>query len=163
MVKMGKILAVIMILGGVFIFPATAETEWSQTRIDLQGIYMPHLREMGYLPSVDDDGDIQFKVSGVNYFIIIDEEDLQFFQVYMGFSLGDITREAAVNAANEANRKSKVAKVSISLPESERVVVSITVELLLNDRWDFAPVFSRALSLIRNAENNFIRLLDDNL
>ncbi|MCL2441909.1 MAG: YbjN domain-containing protein [Treponema sp.] len=161
MVKMGKIIAVIMILGGVFLFPLAAETEWSQERIDLQGIYIPHLREMGYLPDTDNDGDIQFKVSGVNYFIIIDDKDLEFFQVYTAFRLPDITWESAINAANEANRTSKVAKISLRPELNEEgeiagVIVSITAELLLNDPWDFAPVFSRVLSLIRNAETNFI-------
>jgi len=154
------IITFILIFGLFFVLPAfsqTAEIEW--TREDLQSVYMEHLRTEGYMPSVDVDGDIQFKVSGDNYFIIVDENDLQFFQIYTGFSLGIISREDALNAANSANRLSKVAKVSISSDESLRIIVSITAELLLDDPVDFIPIFTRALSLIRNAENNFIRQL----
>jgi hypothetical protein len=154
MSKTGKILTAIFILGGILIFPAVSQQQW--TRADLQSIYMEYLRQEGYVPSVDVDGDIQFKVAGDNYFIIIDDTDLQFFQVYMGFSLDDISQQDALNAANYSNRRSKVVKVALS---SEGKIVSITAELLLNDPRDFVPVFSRAISLIRNAENNFMAQL----
>jgi len=150
MAKMSKILIAAIILGIFCIFPAFSQSEWKKS--DLQSIYLEHLRQEGYVPSVDIDGDIQFKVSGDNYFIIIDENDLQFFQIYMGFSLGSIPTQDAFNAANFSNRRSKVAKTSIS---SDGRVASITVELILNDPRDFVPVFSRALSLIRNAESIF--------
>jgi hypothetical protein len=153
MVKMGKILTAIIVFGIFFIFPAVAQSEW--TKIDLQSIYMEYLRNEGYVPSVDDAGDIQFRVSGDSYFIIIDENDIQFFQIYMGFSLRDANREDVLNAVNESNRRSKVAKLSVSPVDSERIIVSITVELLLNDPRDFIHVFPRAISLIRNAENIF--------
>jgi hypothetical protein len=154
MAKIGKILAAIFILGGFFVFPADSQQMW--TKEDLQSVYIEHLRQEGYVPSVDIDGDIQFKVAGDNYFIIIDDNDLMFFQVYLGFKLDDISPQDALNAANYSNRSSKVVKVTFS---SERKVVSITAELLLNDPKDFIPVFKRAISLIKTAENNFMAQL----
>jgi hypothetical protein len=154
MAKIGKILTAIIILGGIVVFPAASQQRL--TRLDLQRIYTDYLRQEGYVPSVDKDGDIQFKVAGDSYFIIIDDIDLQFFQIYTGFSLGDVSLQDALNAANYSNRSSKVVKVAFS---SERKVVSITAELLLNDPKDFIPVFSRAISLIRNAEKNFMAQL----
>jgi len=151
MAKIGKIFLAIFIFGGIFVFPAVSQQQW--TREDLQNIYMEYLRNEGYVPSKDCDGDIQFKVGGDTYFIIVDENDLQFFQVYMGFKMDKISTEDALTAANYSNRTSKVVKVSFS---QDRKVVSITAELLLNDPKDFIPVFSRAISLIKNAENNFI-------
>jgi len=153
MSKAGKILIAILILGGIFVFPAASQ-QWSKE--DLQNAYMEYLRQEGYIPTVDADGDIQFKVAGDTYFIIVDEKDLQFFQVYTGFKMDTVTQEAALNAANSSNRSSKVVKVAFS---PDRKVISITAELLLNDPKDFIPVFSRAISLIRNAENNFMAQL----
>ena len=153
MKKTGIIFAFIMI---VFIFPVSAQEGW--TKADLQSIYMEHLRQEGYLPSIDDDGDILFKVSGDNYFIIINDDDIQFFQIYMGFSLGSISAQDALGAANISNRRSKVAKVAIS---SDGKIASITAELLLENPDGFVPVFSRALSLMRNAERNFMAQLAD--
>jgi len=151
MAKIGKIFMAIFILGGIFVFPAVSQQQW--TREDLQSIYMEYLRQEGYLPSIDDDGDILFKVAGDTYFIIVNENDLQFFQVYMGFKMDTISPENALTAVNSSNRSSKVVKVAFS---PDRNVISITAELLLNDPKDFIPVFSRTISLIQNAENNFI-------
>jgi len=156
MSKFGKILITILILGGIFVFPAVSQQQWTKT--DLQNAYMEFLRQEGYLPAVDEDGDIQFKVAGDTYFIIVDENDLQFFQVYTGFKVDAISQEAALNAANSSNRSSKVVKVAFS---PDRKVISITAELLLNEPKDFIPVFSRAISLIRNAENNFMTQIKD--
>ena len=152
-------IAVFMIIFGIFVtFSAAAQN--GHTKEELQNIYTDYLHREGYMPLIDIDGDIQFKVSGDNYFIIVDDRDIQFFQIYTGFSLGIISREDALNAANNTNRLSKVAKVSISSDDSHQIIVSITAELLLNDPEEFVHVFSRALSLIRNAENNFLRQLD---
>jgi hypothetical protein len=152
--KIGKILLAILILGGIFIFPAASQSQWA--RADLQKIYMDYLRQEGYTPAVDEDGDIRFKVAGDTYYIIIDENDLQFFQIYMGFNLGAISQQEALNAVNNSNRRSKVVKIALS---SDGKIVSITAELLLNNPRDFMPVFSRAISLIKNAENNFMAQL----
>ncbi|MCL2230095.1 MAG: hypothetical protein FWC01_03295 [Treponema sp.] len=151
MAKTGKILAAIIIYGLFFCVQTFAQGP-ELNKADLQSIYVAHLQREGFLPTVDTDGDIQFKVGGVNYFIIIDENDIQFFQIYMGFNLGSFEVEDAMQAANIANRRSKVAKVTVS---PERMVVSITIEILLNTPTEFAPIFARSLSLIRNAENIF--------
>jgi hypothetical protein len=153
MAKICKILLAVLIFGGIFVFPAVSQG-WTKT--DLQNTYLEYLRQEGYPPTVDRDGDIEFKVAGETYFIIVDENDLHFFQVYRGFSLEAISAESALNAANYSNRSSKVVKVAFS---PDRRVVSFTAELLLNDPKDFIPVFSRAISLIRNAENNFMTQL----
>jgi len=154
MAKAGKIFLAIFIFGGIFVFPAVSQQQW--TKESLQSIYMEYLRQEGYQPSIDSDGDIRFKVAGNNYFIIVDEKDIQFFQVYMGFKMETTSPENILTAANYSNRSSKVVKVAFS---QDRKVVSITAELLLNDPKDFIPVFSRAISLIQNAENNFISQL----
>lgn len=122
------------------------------SKTDLQEMYVEYLRQEGYLPSIDDDGDILFRASGSNYYIIIYEDDPQFFQILLQLNLGSISLETALNAANYASRRSKVAKVFIS--ESGRYA-SITAELIFYKPEDFKPIFSRALRLISNARENF--------
>ncbi|WP_461256185.1 hypothetical protein [Treponema sp. R80B11-R83G3] len=151
MAKIGKIFLAIFIFGGIFVFPAVSQQQ--VTREGLQDIYMKYLQQEGYTPEKDNEGDIKFKISGDTYYIIVDEEDIQFFQIYMGFKMKDISPENALTAANNSNRISKVVKVTFS---PAREVVSITAELLLNEPNDFIPVFSRAISLIQNAEYNFM-------
>ena len=175
MSKFAQIFTVILIFGVFLAFPASAqevalasttastvpvpaETEW--TRDALRNMYMQYLREEGYLPSLDGDGDILFKVSGNNYFIIIGENDFQnnllFFRIYTGVSLGDILPENALAAANYINMHSKVVKVYIS---SDGRSIAINTELLLTNPQDFKSVLSRALSLMRFAESNFFSQL----
>jgi hypothetical protein len=179
MSKFAQILTVILIFGVFLAFPASAqevvlasatastvsapsETEW--TRDVLQNMYIQYLREEGYLPSLDGDGDILFKVSGNNYFIILDENDFQnnllFFRIYTGVSLGDFLPEDALAAANYINMHSKVAKVYIS---TDGRSIAINTELLLTNPQDFKAVLSRALSLMRFAESNFFSRLGADL
>jgi len=155
MTKIGKIVLSILVLGGIFIFSAAAQETW--TREELQDIYVEHLIAEGFRPEVDFDGDIQFKVLGSSYFIIIDDNDLNFFQLYTGFWLDDMAMEDAYDLVNFANRRSKVAKISLSASENEsnRLIVSITAELLIDHPEDFVFVFNRALSLLANAKSIF--------
>ena len=174
MSKFAQILTVILIFGVFFAFPAfaqevilasttastvpAAETVW--TRDALRNMYMQYLREEGYLPSLDDQDDILFKVSGNNYYIILGENDFQnnilFFRIYTGVSLGDFLPEDALSAANYINMHSKVAKIYIS---SDGRSAAINTELLLTDPQDIKSVLSRALSLMRFAESNFFSQL----
>ena len=174
MTKFGKIVLVMLVLGGIFIFSAAAEHhEW--TREQLQELYLENIAVEGYRPVIDGDGDIEFKVLGSNYFVIVDESDQGFFQIYTGFWLDNITMEEAYKIVNEANRKSKVAKISLSTSgpvyseelafdedgemifeeTPERIIVSITAELLVENPEDFTLIFSRAISLLANARNIF--------
>jgi len=158
MSKFTKILTVILIFGIFLAFPVSSQEGTVWTKNALQNIYIQFLREEGYSPSFDGDGDILFKVSGNNYFIIIDENDPQFFRVYTGIGLGSFLPSEALAAANYSNMRSKVAKVYIS---SDGRSAAINTELLLSDPRDFRFVLSRALSLMRLAENNFLSRLRD--
>ncbi|MDR2541986.1 MAG: hypothetical protein LBC80_00825 [Treponema sp.] len=157
MIKTVKILSIIVVFGGLLVFSAAAENGW--TKEALQEMYMEYLTQEGYRPEIDEDGDIRFRVLGNNYFIIVDEKDQQFFQIYTGFWLDSLTlisKEEAHDLVNFANRRSKVAKISLSSPEdTNRIIVSITAELLVNEPQDFALILPRSLSLIANAKNIF--------
>jgi len=156
MSKFAQFFAIILIFGFFIVFPASAQEGAEWTKAALQNMYLQFLREEGYLPSVDADGDILFKVSGNNYYIIIDENDFQFFRIYTGVSLGSFALNDALAAANYTNMRSKVTKIYIS---SDGRSAAINTELLLSNPQNFKPVLSRALSLMRLAENNFFSQL----
>jgi len=152
--KFARIFSFILIFGVFLSVPAFAQADL--TKADLQSIYFEFLREEGYLPSIDPEGDILFKVSGNSYFIIIDENDPLFFRIYTGVSLGTFPAEAALAAANYSNMRSKVAKVYIA---SDGRSAAINTELLLSEQHNFKPVLSRALALMRLAESIFFTQL----
>ena len=153
MSKFTRIFAVVLFFAVFPVFPASAQAR--RTKADLQSMYYESLREEGYQPSIDRDGDVLFKVSGNNYYIIIDENDAQFFRIYTGISISSSLQDALA-AANYSNMHSKVAKVYIS---SSGRSAAINTELLLSDPRDFKSVLSRALSLMSLAERNFLSQL----
>ena len=143
-----KVIVLGFIVGAILIPSINA-----QSKKNLQDMYMDYLRAEGYVPSVDKDGDILFKVAGDSYYILVDEDDLQFFQIYMGINLGKTKLADALHAANYATRRSKVAKVYISQDGKSAI---IKIELLVNKPEDFKQLFSRSMSIMRTAEENFL-------
>ena len=164
MSKFTQIFTVILIFGVFFAFPVSAQESGTWTKDVLTNMYMQFLREEGYFPSVDGEGDILFKDSGDTYYIIIRDDDfdlqndLLFFRLYTGVRLGTFSPEAALSAANFINMYSKVAKIYISSDERS---VAINIELLLPNPQDFKTVLSRALSLMRFAEDRFFSRLTE--
>lgn len=119
----------------------------------LQNMYMEFLTEEGYLPEIDDDGDIRFKYEGRTYFIIVNETDQTFFQILLPniYSIENEEKRAEVlAAADHANALSKVAKVHTV---GDNTYVS--VELLVATPEDFKKLFKRSMSLMTNGMNNF--------
>ena len=91
----------------------------------LANVYLEHLKDEGYRPALDDDGDIYFKKEGKTYLIILDEDDPTFFRlVFPNFweIESDEERERVVHAASAATAATKVTKV---FPVEDNVWASI--------------------------------------
>lgn len=72
------------------------------------------LRSEGYLPKIDDDGDIVFKFEGGTYLIILDDADPQYFRIlFPGFWELESPSERlkAEQIAFKVTAETKVAKV----------------------------------------------------
>jgi hypothetical protein len=121
---------------------------------------MAYLQEEGYSPSIDDDGDVWFRVQGKNYYIIIDARDAEHFMIlYPNFWLADTTRkrQQATLAASYATAKTKVARAYLGTNN----YVSATSEVFLNDSEDYRYVFPRMLRSITTAVGYFEEYLDE--
>lgn len=117
-------------------------------------LYFKYLAEQGYRPEYDKDGDVSFKKEGGTYLVMVDEKDELFFQLaYPNFwpLKSDEERKRALEAANFANTKTKVTKVSVTSNNN----VWATIELFVGKREDFIPVFERALSAIGTGIKRF--------
>jgi len=116
-------------------------------------MYVSYLREEGYAPEVDKDGDVMFKFEGGTYFVLVDEEDEMFFQImFPSFWPIESEEEGArvEKAAQLATRITKVAKVY-----RQRDNVNASVELLCVPPEAFKAVFRRALGSIQAGVSNF--------
>lgn len=128
---------------------------FAQTKSGLQEMYMTHLRQEGYIPSVDSDGDIAFKFEGRTYYILVDERDPGYFIIlYPNFWEIESEEERAKASAviMNVNRTTKVIKAYIN----SRDDTSIEADIYLNTPEDFKRHLSRMLSGIQTARQKFI-------
>jgi hypothetical protein len=116
-------------------------------------VYLEYLRENGYRPQLDGDGDVVFKYEGKTFLIFVDEEDPGFFRlVFPNFwpIEDEAERVRAWQAATEATASTKVAKVF--LVEDN---VWASVELFMGAPSGFAAVFGRCLDAIMVGVSTF--------
>ncbi len=115
--------------------------------------YSDFLRAEGYVPQLDKDGDIIFKVEGGTYLILLDERDDEFFRLtYPNFWAIESQDERikVEKAALVATGNTKVAKI---FPVGNNVWG--TIELFVGSPEAVKPIFSRSLSALRTAVNTF--------
>jgi hypothetical protein len=136
------------------IMPAAAREANKPTKKELQQLYSEYLREEGYKPEIDGDGDVVFKREGRVYFIAVSEKDPEFFRVVLANIWpieSEEERSQVLIAADLSNAKSKVAKVFTVKDD-----VWVSVELFLSSPADFKGVFNRSMSGIDYGTNEFV-------
>ncbi len=121
---------------------------------DLAALYCDFLRQKGYTPEIDEDGDVVFR-DGKNVFvIIIEENDTQFFRlIFPNFwpIESEEERQKARVAAEHVNHKIKVVKCYI-----QRDNVCAAIEAFFPLPHDFRGVFQRMLSTLRAGIQEFV-------
>lgn len=118
-------------------------------------LYMDFLSGEGYRPTVDNDGDVVFKVEGGLYYIDVDADDAVYFRVvYPNFwsieNPDELLRAKA--AANHATATTKVAKVYVRPDETDTIAA---VEIYVDPPEDFRAVFTRAIGALQHAASTF--------
>ncbi|MGQ9494262.1 MAG: hypothetical protein ACUVR2_10960 [Anaerolineae bacterium] len=111
------------------------------------------LHDEGYVPSLDEEGDIRFKCEGRTYLVILDERDEEFFQLaFPNFWPIESEEERAKveNAALTATAQTKVAKV---FPVRDNVWA--TIELFCSSIDHAKTVFHRSLGALQSAVVTF--------
>jgi len=120
-------------------------------------LYMEFLKEEGYMPRFDEDGDIVFKSEGVSYLLFASEDDREYFRLALPFfwKIEDAEeRRRVLAAAAQVNAELKVVKV---YPVDDNTWASI--ELLFHDPEQFKPIFKRALRVLRHGAERFAEIM----
>jgi hypothetical protein len=139
--------------------PTPSDADDSSTEAALQNRYLAFLREEGYTPSISSSGNVQFKIQGKSYYIVIDEDDEEYFTLlYPNFWSANTAqkRRQATMAASYASNRTKVARVYLGTNN----YVSATSEVFLNDPDDYRYIFARMLRTITTAVEFFEEYLD---
>lgn len=123
-------------------------------------MYADFLREEGYQPKIDGDGDVIFKHEGRTYYIDVNDDDKYFQLVFPTFWDIESEEERArvAIAANDATYKTKVAKV-VAVRDFKDV--SAYLEVFLTGPEEFKPIFARCLTALQGAVGNFKEKMDE--
>lgn len=81
----------------------------------LRGRVLDALLDEGFRPSIDDDGDVAFKVQGQQLYIRCVEGDFAFMRVFGQWALGDVHDPLArLRAANDVSARLNLIKVVVT-------------------------------------------------
>jgi len=122
-------------------------------------LYMDYLTAEGYRPYIDEDGDVVFKSEGLTYYITIDANDEEYFRLVLpNFWRIESGEElaAALYAANHATMTTKVAKVYV---RSDGKDTMAAIEMFVKPPENFKFIFSRAMSALKTAVNDFVSIM----
>lgn len=112
------------------------------------------LREEGYCPKVDDDGDVVFKCEGRTFLYFGNVEDNDFFQLAMPaiFDVTEDNREMVLETCNAVTREMKVAKCVVVDQQNS---VWLFCEMLLDHTPDIGDILPRAIAILQGSQQTF--------
>jgi hypothetical protein len=125
----------------------------AMSKADRVRVFSDFLKEEGYSPKTDDDGDIYFKLEGKTYLILLDDKDEEFYRIaYPGFwSIESPDERLKVErAALKATAETKVAKV---FPVRDNTWASI--EIFSSSIDNAKSVFFRSMRALQAAVETF--------
>lgn len=140
--KVIKKLWVIMLLAMIAI-PMRAD--YTPEQKAFRSSVMSYLRNEGFAPKIDEDGDVAFKKEGDSYWIHIDDgDDDSFYVEFHGpsLSLEDANKGLAMLACNHVNLNKKCVK---AIMNKAKTSIIFTVEMFCESASDFTSVFYRCV------------------
>lgn len=122
---------------------------------EVRDLYLECLKREGYLPKLDEDGDIDFKKEGRRFNVSMVEKDLQFFSLSAYGSYNDILRDRchALEVINDVQFFYKAIKMM--LYDGDEIHVVFKIENFLDSPVAFENVLLRSVDLVCFVMNNF--------
>ncbi|MBQ3732339.1 MAG: YbjN domain-containing protein [Bacteroidales bacterium] len=117
-----------------------------------------YLKEQGLCPQVDDDGDIIFKYQMLTFIYFENDEDEKFFRLALPgiYDVTEDNRISVLEAANEVNKRLKVAKVFI--PNND---VWVSAETLMDDTPELDDFVPRILNILLGSRQTFYEIVNE--
>lgn len=134
---------------------AFSEDKLNDAQLKLRSNIEVFLREEGYMPSIDSDGDIAFKKEGDKYWVIIDKRDTSPFYV---------TLSKYFNYGEKFNRR-KIAEnlAELNLKKAVKVLLfddsyAFQAEMYLVNAENFRHVFYKLMSQLEALEEEVVKI-----
>lgn len=143
----------LLFLGSVSMAHAQFDVKEKLEKKIIQDKYIVFLKDKGYSPEVDSDGDIKFTYNERRYYITLDMKDKNFFRLARLANLkldsdSDITK--AIKICHEITRDVKITKVYWLNGQ-----LWASSEIILEDPDEYAAIFDRVLRLTESAYLKF--------
>jgi hypothetical protein len=121
----------------------------------LQKMYVEYLTSEGYEAEVDGDGDVAFAIDDWSFYIIVNDDDSEYFEMLLpnvdAWGDSGVSEAKAALAASKATMSTKVAKVFVT-PYNN---VHIRAEIFIAKPEDFKLHFDRMVDAIITAYNTY--------
>ncbi len=107
------------------------------------------LRNEGYLPTIDEEGDIKFKIQGDVYFVIVSDIDSSPYYVRLAkfYSYGETFNKQKILSLMPEINKYKMLKL-----QSNESNFSLEFQMFLENTSSFTNIFNRVLRVLETAE-----------
>ncbi|MBQ4279237.1 MAG: YbjN domain-containing protein [Rikenellaceae bacterium] len=126
-----------------------------------------YLQAEGYVPTVDDDGDILFKIEGKAYYISseYDEDyELYYIKLFMNLYSDDVTMERALVSCNAINQGYKLIRcyaVQDTGGTEGRIYYSVSAASFVKSAKEFLQSYPWMLSCVQTGREKLIDELND--
>lgn len=134
--------------------------ELNSSQIAFRTSIVNYLRNEGFSPSIDNDGDIKFKKEGRTLYISIHDKESEFFNatVKMILDVDDPTSTQQAfrlyKAANAVNNGKYFVKCSVLDSDGDYFIV-LGVEVLVTTAAEYRTVLDRYISVVCNSVSDF--------
>lgn len=121
-------------------------------------LYYEFLKEEGYVPKYDNDGDLVFKAEGLSYLLFSADDDPTYFRLALPFfwEVESLTeRQRVLHACAVVNAEVKVVKLYVV---EEHTWAS--VEMLIDPPENFKLIFNRCLRILRHGVQRFSEIMN---
>ena len=148
-----RIAIIVLILAGINNLNA------EMTRSQLQDMYVSYLRNEGYSPWIDSDGDVNFSVQRYRFYINVMDNDLQSFQIVLAGFLdigGESNRLKALEEASAVTRTTRVVRLYIT--STGRVAIDTYIFLARPE--DFSVHLNRMVNIMLLARAEFLQRMN---
>lgn len=145
----------VMLLAMAGIFTGKAYSPSSEDVDNYKASIMSYVKMEGYMPKIDDDGDIVFKHDGDAYWVLVSPYDDGYYVTVMTMtSVSGRNINKVRKAMDEAARSIKFVKLFTSSNED---VVTTSYNWYCVSIADFKRMFANALSVVSSADSKLIK------
>ena len=134
----------------------TYAKDFNSAQLKLREDIKTFLAEEGYMPKLDSDGDITFKTEGIQYAVIISENESNpmYVVLYNGYNYNETYNRASISPYVSEMNQYKGLK--LYLYENS---FAFHCELFVNDAEGFTKTFKRYLEIMKLADDELTKLV----